>query len=483
MTTRQNFAGGAISVTTSRTDLYVSDINGNDSWDGSAANPLKTIGRATDVLAGVLGYVAVIHVGRHAGAGYAPPRIQSNILNANLWIVGDGAGQPGETGFTSIRASVAAAAGSTANQIVVTGGGMVVDAYRGQTVRVTTGAAAGDYRTIRNNDANNLYPVRPFSAAVAAGDLYEVVEPDVIWNFDTPFLGQDPILVGNMNGGRGNPASFQYGVYFNNFKWTGPATSTYSIYGSRVVFCGIQCDTVIANVQLPIHNWSASEIGLGQDQIVSGASQASFSSASVDMGATSATSWLGWTLSQRTNCTAPGVSMNGVNVHGSIVTNSVGVNGDAVFACIGGNFFGGGATNAVAVAGGTASFVGASGCNILMANAGANATLIASTGARVSSMQNVTVANSVGWALEARSSQILNVATTATGTGATIGAIARNGGQITFSGAPGFTGAAGADLCVDSTAAGGLGVAFAVATLAASGDYISRDDGSIILRA
>jgi tyrosine-protein kinase Etk/Wzc len=42
-----------------------------------------------------------------------------------------------------------------------------------------------------------------------------------------------------MNGGQGQALGVQYAVYFNNFKWTGPASSVYSIYGSRVVFASI----------------------------------------------------------------------------------------------------------------------------------------------------------------------------------------------------------------------------------------------------
>jgi hypothetical protein len=176
-----------------------------------------------------------------------------------------------------------------------------------------------------------------------------------------------------------------------------------------------------------------------------------------------------------------------VTVHGSIVTNSLAMGNNVSCTFNGGNIFGGGGTTAaISNVSGQLVINAATGLQMLLTNAAATAALRCSAGGRMVGGTNLVVTNSTGPAVEAVTDGLFTgLATTATGTGGTFGAVAASGGRVCFNGAPGMLGPAGVDLTVDSAVAsgsGGLGVAFAVATLAASGDFIGRPDGSAITR-
>lgn len=492
MTTLRNAAAGGYTVTKAPLDVYISDINGNDANDGlTPGTAYKTILHAIDVYSGAIGLRAIFHIGRHGGTGYTNFFHVGFLIKANVYFIGDGAGQAGETGFTIIKAVAAAQAGSTVAQ-VVTGGGLGVNAYLGQTVEITSGAANGDRRTIRNNDANNIYPCRPFSAGFAPGDNYRVVEPDVVVMFNTADPdGQPQFLVQGVNTGSVAQAGQGFSVYLVNMKWTGPANSQYGIYGSRVVFAGIQCDTVVGNVQCPAHQWASSVIGLGEDAggTALAAATPMMAGPVVDLGLPSNTSWLGWTLSQRNPaCTGTGITLVGAHAHGSLVTNAMSVGAGGQFNCNGGNFFGGGSINPSvgAIQGGVIALTGPSAALpiLITAAAPASAALQASSAGRIIALSNTVVTNTNGVALGSFSDgDIATILSTTTGTGSTFGCSAHTGGKMWFSStAPTVLGPAGADITVDAAAGGGAGVAFAAATLAASGDFIGAVDGSVIGR-
>jgi len=175
---------GIATISTARIDLYVSDINGNDANDGlTPLTALKTLtaafapGRNPNILA----FDLVVHVGAHAGAGYTWATIDSYSLvdGASIYVYGDGAGQAGEDGFTVLVATVASAAGTT-DAIVKSTAALGVNAYRGKTIEMVTGAAAGNRRTINYNTATDIVPSVLFDVGVAPGDTYRIVESAVV---------------------------------------------------------------------------------------------------------------------------------------------------------------------------------------------------------------------------------------------------------------------------------------------------------------
>lgn len=169
------------SATAARVDLYVSDINGDDANEGTeTAAPIKTVIEAEKRIADNVarGAPVVIHLGKHGGSGYDLATLLDRLLHAGVSVIGDGAGQPGEDGFTVLRAEEAAESGSGSGK-VVTSGGMSTDEFEGKTVEITSGNAKGDRRTIQSTTATDIFPATRFSAAVSSGDTFRVVEPSV----------------------------------------------------------------------------------------------------------------------------------------------------------------------------------------------------------------------------------------------------------------------------------------------------------------
>lgn len=125
-------------------------------------------------------------------------------------IIGDGAGQAGDDGFTEL-ASGTAQAGTTASQ-VVTGGGLSSDAFVGKTLVATDGLASGWRRSIFANDTTNVDLVAPMTG-FAEGDGFRVVEPAVV--LQCPSLADNPYSVpaiegvGHAKGATLNPAVAQ----------------------------------------------------------------------------------------------------------------------------------------------------------------------------------------------------------------------------------------------------------------------------------
>src|SRR5690606_13149041 len=156
-------------------DIYVS-TTGSARNDGySPEKPVATLNHAFSLIPEHVKHRVTIHIA--SGTYEWTTGLNGKFLNEHIVIVGDGAGQDGDDGFTELIAPTAAAASSS--QTVVKSSGLVANAYRGKTIEILTGAAAGDRRTIHSNTATDIVPVRQFTAAVTAGDLYRVIEPAV----------------------------------------------------------------------------------------------------------------------------------------------------------------------------------------------------------------------------------------------------------------------------------------------------------------
>lgn len=179
-------AGGVVS--NGALDIYVRDVDGSDLNIGtSSAAPLKTLQAALNLVPLLIrpGHRVIIHVGPHAGTGYAPPSFPPVTLADRIIMIGDGAGGP-NNGFTVLLAARTAAAGTSDVVVVDSVGGLGVDAYRGKTIEITSGPSLGDRRTIRNNTATDIVPAGAFSPPGPQGaNTFQIVEQAVVINLDT----------------------------------------------------------------------------------------------------------------------------------------------------------------------------------------------------------------------------------------------------------------------------------------------------------
>lgn len=150
----------------SRGEIYVDQANGDDANAGDASAPLATIIEAERRIDDItLGGGVRIYV---APGTYIAPTFRRRILRAGIYIICEE--------FTELLAPQAAQAGSS-RSLVNTLPGLGVDTYRGKTVEILSGAAAGDRRLIRDHTDTQIIPDLAFSAAVAANDQFRIVEP------------------------------------------------------------------------------------------------------------------------------------------------------------------------------------------------------------------------------------------------------------------------------------------------------------------
>lgn len=325
-------APGNVFVNTARVDLYVSDINGNDANDGlAAATPVKTLaGALSKIMFQIVAFDVVIHVGAHGGAGYTWATIDGYTLidGASIYVVGDGAGQPGEDGFTVVVGPTLALAGSDDTKVV--SAALVADAYFGNTIEMLTGAAAGDRRTIKENTATDILAPMRFTAAVAAGDSYRIVRPSVrvllprAYTFASP-VGSTTIMCVNIGG----PIVRTTDVGMAD---SGPRSSLMLVnLGFDTVaggFGGYSCPEFVNSlVRLFGVEYAAGfitssgELAMGlTNKSESGAALAGYVVAELPALLASSTSWLGWGLAHVNATTTAAVYLSGEGYRQGIYT-------------------------------------------------------------------------------------------------------------------------------------------------------------------
>ena len=274
--------------------IYVSNINGSDVNTGlTSADPLQTITKAETLIANVVNSPVVIHVGRFdlTGLGsYVMPKFKRRNLRESVYLVCDGASQPGASGlaFNELQAATAVGVGSTAN-VVKWGGGTD---YRGKTIEILTGTAATDRRTIRNADATDIVPVAPFSTGGAA--TYRIIETTVNLGFtDTSTLGEY-VLCEGMGSGDATPASdiITNGLYVVNARFVAQGavagSLAFCIKDSQVVFFGCEFqDAAAINVRMDSSSLTMGHNGSDFARVV-GSYNLGF------LGVTSNLQWRGW---------------------------------------------------------------------------------------------------------------------------------------------------------------------------------------------
>ncbi|MCH7905525.1 MAG: hypothetical protein IH944_13300, partial [Armatimonadetes bacterium] len=320
-------------------DLFVSGLNGDDSNDGlSPSSPFATLTKAESVLPDVIAHRVIIHAGNAGGSPYAAPLFKERVIQARVWVIGDGAGQPGEDGFVAVAGTgnSGTADGASSNSGLVFGpGGMVADAFRGKTLEITSGPAVGDRRTITENDGTIFRPARRFSAS-PAGSTYRVIEPDV----EIDILRTDPIQVGvGIATGFGKDGSFRnhpdlVGLFLVNLRLgnSGPTVFA-SFHRSRIQMHGVEIDDVALAVF-----FDQTLVSFGTDADAAGAT-----SARDDFSLPSNTSWFGWGLTKPlavASTLSPIFSGDFSRLGGFVVLNRIFLSNNAALGLRGGRLFG-----------------------------------------------------------------------------------------------------------------------------------------------
>jgi hypothetical protein len=199
--------------------LYVA-ASGDDSNPGTQEAPVKTLTEAMTRLPqlGPIYHDCLIDV-VEAGTYELPEIPPRDYATGQLYIRA--------TPQTTVLASTPALTGSSAQ--IVKSAGLVADQFIDKWIHVLGGAAAGDWRLIKTNTATDITPVRDFTAAIAANDRYEIVEPLVVLQPSPlrPVHGDEYCAVPT--------ARFEPGLNFENFVFDSAPPSGVSFDG-RLVF-------------------------------------------------------------------------------------------------------------------------------------------------------------------------------------------------------------------------------------------------------
>lgn len=165
-------------------DLYVRDVDGDDTNDGlTTGTPLQTIQAAIDRVPFQNNHRVTIHVGDHSGSGYPFPRFGVRSYGDDFFVVGDGGGTG--DGFTETLAEEASTTGTDETKVVSSTGGHTVDEFVGHTVVFTSGACNGYRRMVHSNTATDILFVTDTDIngnSPSSGDTFKIVRPSVVIN-------------------------------------------------------------------------------------------------------------------------------------------------------------------------------------------------------------------------------------------------------------------------------------------------------------
>lgn len=233
-------------------DLYVR-ASGSDGNPGTQAAPLRTLDGVDARIPQVLNAVYRVHVRNET---YAMPSrgywLRSRLYGtpgAKIKVFADEAWDP--TVYT-IGPSGAAAAGTGAAKVVTAG--LVVDAHQGKSIRMTSGAAAGQYRRINANTVTDLLLDWPMSPAPAPGDTFQVFTLNATLESQSGGGGGafEYMITGDQLGaGQSQSPVFQAfdflapttGVVFQGVRFTSPALVGFAALGAGQVYM-MGCDCV-----------------------------------------------------------------------------------------------------------------------------------------------------------------------------------------------------------------------------------------------
>lgn len=195
-------SGGGGSPALPPAHIYVAPSIGSDANDGlTPSTPLLTITRAINMVgeAAPANYAPIIHLesGTYDAAqmdGVTWPALTRG--NSGIIFLGDGAGQVGDDGCVEVEAGTFTAMGSydtfgTNNTITTVGG-----ASEGNTIEITSGANAGQRRTVRGTDYANTYFLHYGFTTYQASGAYRLFSPGVVLegNYVSPYHQMTPPL-------------------------------------------------------------------------------------------------------------------------------------------------------------------------------------------------------------------------------------------------------------------------------------------------
>jgi hypothetical protein len=280
--------------------IYVDGTNGDDANDGSISSPLKTVAGVRAHLPFFAKFTIYVHFA--SGLYDWDATLGPMQLGARVYLIGDGAGVPGDDGFVTLLGSTAMAAGSTNKSVA--GAGWSVNAYHGKTLEVLSGAAQGDRRSIRNNTASVIVPSSALSAPPATDDTFQIVEPGVRFKVPAGLSGTTtPVITAIMGVGGGGARPVQQrnitgapALYLVNVALevsTPLSFSIWEILSSNVVFLGVEMRRSVSALGVFASDYQ-SGIMAGYDALAESTSKVI--GPYVDGLASSVTSWRGWGL-------------------------------------------------------------------------------------------------------------------------------------------------------------------------------------------
>lgn len=160
--------------TTADIDIYVDSINGDDSNDGTQANPIKTLDEADARIPHVVNHAINIHLrAQNYVVGNRGFFLTGRLLNNGFIAVM--ADEDWDPNVYNVIATGTAQAGSTYASLKH-GKTLTTNEWRGYTLEFTSGANAGLRRTIAWNDSTDVDPGEWLFSNPAAGDTYRVFE-------------------------------------------------------------------------------------------------------------------------------------------------------------------------------------------------------------------------------------------------------------------------------------------------------------------
>lgn len=301
--------------------------DGDDNNSGTEAAPFASLERAYQSIPIIVTHPVIIHLGVHSGSGWPYVTLGQHLMRAPIIVIGDGAGSG--DGFTELL-SGAAEAGSSQYQI--SSSGLTLNAFRGKTILVTSGAATGDRRHVNYNDTGALYPNTPFTAAVATGDTFRVVGPAVNILLNDTFIEEKSPLVS----GCGQADSFVTASRNNNKVWfvnVGIQTTVMSpliLSSSSVIFFGVE----LINDWVNLVYIKGSQLLLGREAEVFTVQSGGCPTAQALLGVPNYLSWDGWGLTSY----GPTAFADGGSVFGTLIAPQLSVQGSDV-TLIGGNIY------------------------------------------------------------------------------------------------------------------------------------------------
>jgi hypothetical protein len=306
-------------------DIYVDTASGDDvAGDGSQANPIQTLAEAERRIPLVVQHYTAVHL---RGQTYTwPAGFRPRSLSAPIAFFADDVWDP--TVYTTV-ATGAATGGS--DSVLTVAGPLLVNTYKDRWIEITSGAALGDRRQVRNNTATDIIPDSKFTAAVVATNTFRIFDSAVDVSCDGIPAGDTALVLCSSVGRDANkgreaaPGVFTFvGL---NFTAAVPTARRLGIAASTVFFgCKIE-PTII--------DWSTAHPSYWGCDTIAPTVQAVLA---LLLGAPNVTAWRGWGV--RLTAATQQINPNGNQVIG-YVGSSGGLliaNATGVVELIGGSF-------------------------------------------------------------------------------------------------------------------------------------------------